>query len=488
MFPHPSDARYYIAGQTNIIFQAHGPFHSPYSGVNSFLGRGEYKTSLVGTLFLGYQLRKNPGSSTDIILNVESAGGRGISEALGLAGFTNLDVVRNPNLGSKPYLSRYQVHQVIGLSKHIVEGSRTTFSLASQVPERRIDLRIGKLSIPDLLDINSIGSDSHLQFMNWTVDNNGAYDYAADTRGYTIGAIAEYDDKLFSGRYLLAFMPTVANGINLDYAIHRSSAQNVELELRKAPSASSAATPRTPASTPREPPAPTLNRAATASSASSATSITPTWAFTAQPTTPFSTAPTPNLTSPGTRQTAPSNTASASTSSRRSPRPPPLQPLRLERGPARILRLHRGRPDPGPRRRLLRPLLEPALRQAGPGLRHQRHQARPPALPRPRRLRLPARRRTSPLRPRRHRRKLLQSPHLEGHLLRPRRPVPRAPRLQPGSRPRPRRIRPHARRLLTRSAISRNPRAASPNRFARAKRLSRIHLHSLTCSPSSQKP
>ena len=24
--------------------------------------------------------------------------------------------------------------------------------------------------------------------MNWTVDNNGAYDYAADTRGYTYGA------------------------------------------------------------------------------------------------------------------------------------------------------------------------------------------------------------------------------------------------------------------------------------------------------------
>jgi high affinity Mn2+ porin len=56
MFAHPNGTRYYAAGQANIIFQAHGPFHSPYAGVNSMLGRGEYKTSLIGTLFLGAEL------------------------------------------------------------------------------------------------------------------------------------------------------------------------------------------------------------------------------------------------------------------------------------------------------------------------------------------------------------------------------------------------------------------------------------------------
>ena len=39
------------------------------------------------------------------------------------------------------------------------------------------------MSLVDFFDINPVGSDSHLQFTNWTVDNNGAYDYAADTRG-----------------------------------------------------------------------------------------------------------------------------------------------------------------------------------------------------------------------------------------------------------------------------------------------------------------
>jgi high affinity Mn2+ porin len=232
MFPHSDSTRYYISGQANIIFQAHGPFHSPYEGPNSLLSHGEYKTSLVGTLFLGAELLRSPQHHLEAIYDEESAGGRGISEALGLAGFTNLDVVRNPTLGSTPYLARVQLHQTIGLSSTLVHANRTQFSFATQVPQRRIELRVGKLGLPDTFDLNNVGTDSHLQFMNWTVDNNGAYDYAADTRGYTYGAIAEYDDHNFSARYAVALMPTVANSINLDWNLRRASGQNTELEWR----------------------------------------------------------------------------------------------------------------------------------------------------------------------------------------------------------------------------------------------------------------
>jgi high affinity Mn2+ porin len=233
MFPHSETSRYYIAGQANIIFQADGPFHSPYEGTNSFIGRGEYKTSLLGTLYLAAQLRRDPKTETDGVFNLESAGGRGLSEALGLAGFTNLDVVRNPNLGSAPYVARVQFHQTIGFTDKLIDSARTPFSLATQVPERRLEFYVGKMSLPDYFDINSIGSDSHLQFMNWTVDNNGAWDYAADTRGYTYAAVAEYDDKVWSARYALALMPTVANGIDLVWNLRQASGQNMEFELRK---------------------------------------------------------------------------------------------------------------------------------------------------------------------------------------------------------------------------------------------------------------
>jgi high affinity Mn2+ porin len=233
IFPHSDGTRWFLAGQANIIFQAHGPFHSPYEGVHSLLSRGEYKTSLLGTFYTGFELNPNPRFATDGILDVESAGGRGISEAFGLAGFTNLDVVRNPSLGPAPYLSQYMIHQVIGFTDEMVDSERSTTSLETKLPVRRIEFYVGRMGLPDFFDINSVGTDSHLQFLNWTVDNNGAWDYAANTRGYTDGAVAEYVDHDFTARYGIAAMPVVANGIHLQYQFRQGSGQNVEFELRK---------------------------------------------------------------------------------------------------------------------------------------------------------------------------------------------------------------------------------------------------------------
>jgi hypothetical protein len=232
MLPHPEHSRYWLTGQANIIFQGNLPFHSPYSGANSFQSGAEYKTSLVGTLYSGLRLDRSVRYNTDLVLDVESTGGRGVSQALGLAGFTNLDVVRNPTLGSKPYLARYQIHQTIGLSRETTVQEANTFAFAPAVPVRRVEVRVGKMTLPDVFDANSIATDSHLQFLNWTVDNNGAWDYAADTRGYTVGAMAEYDDREWSLRYGLFAMPTVANGIDMDWAFSRAHGQNGELEVR----------------------------------------------------------------------------------------------------------------------------------------------------------------------------------------------------------------------------------------------------------------
>jgi high affinity Mn2+ porin len=232
MVPHPEGRRYWISGQANIIFQGDLPFHSAYEGTNSFGSAAQYKTSLLGTLYTALRPTRSIRYNTDLIMDFESSGGRGLSQALGLAGFTNLDVVRNPSLGSKPYIARYGFHQVIGLTAETTSQEANFFALAPSVPVRRIEFRAGKMTLPDFFDINSIGSDSHLQFMNWTVDNNGAWDYAADTRGYTVGAMVEYDDKQWSVRYGLFAMPTVANGIDMDWAFSRAHAQNGEFEVR----------------------------------------------------------------------------------------------------------------------------------------------------------------------------------------------------------------------------------------------------------------
>jgi high affinity Mn2+ porin len=230
--PHPEDAPWWISGQANFIYQGRLPFHSPYQGPNSFRNSAEYKVSMVGTLFTAWRPSHSIRYNTDLIFDLEAAEGRGLSEALGLAGEPNLDVVRNPNLGKAPYIARYGIHLVIGLTGKTTTQEPGPFALAPSVPIRRIELRAGKMTLPDFFDINSIGSDSHLQFMNWTVDNNGAWDYAADTRGYTVGAMAEYDDRMWSVRYGIFAMPVVANGIDLDWAFSRAHGQNGEFETR----------------------------------------------------------------------------------------------------------------------------------------------------------------------------------------------------------------------------------------------------------------
>lgn len=221
------DERYWISIQANFIRQQQPSFCAKYSGPNSLDSNAEHATSRVETLYTGYRISQN----LEFLFDLESAGGGGLSDALGVAGFPNLDVVRNPSLSEDPYVARVMLHYTLPLSKEMVESARNPLSLAGHVPARRLEFRVGKMSTVDFFDLNSVGSDSHLQFMNWAVDNNGAYDYAADTRGYTYGLVIEYYDKWGAVRYGEMLMPTVANGIALDWDVARAGGQNLEFEF-----------------------------------------------------------------------------------------------------------------------------------------------------------------------------------------------------------------------------------------------------------------
>lgn len=219
-----------MSGQANFIYQEHGSFPAEYSGPNSFLNTSEHATSRVLTLYTGFQITNN----LEILVDVESAGGAGLSNALGLAGFTNVDVVRNPSLGSTPYLARGMLHWVLPLSQETTEATRNPLSLFSTLPVRRLEFRIGRMSAVDFFDPNTVGSDSHTQFMNWAAVNNAAYDYAADTRGYTYGVYMEYDDRWGAIRFGEMLMPTVANGLTLDWDLARAGGTNLEVEIHPA--------------------------------------------------------------------------------------------------------------------------------------------------------------------------------------------------------------------------------------------------------------
>ena len=227
-FEHSNTAKWWISGQANFIFQAHGDFYAAYSGQNSLKNTAEQAISRVLTLFTGYEFTPN----SVIYLDVEEAGWGGISGALGLAGYTNLDVVRNPGLSQAPYIGRLFYEQIIPFSSEMAESERTPLALQTKLPVKSLSIRFGKFSLADFFDNNVGGTDSHYQFLNWTADNNGAWDYAADTRGYTVGLMLDYEDRNWGIRFAEALMPKVANGPNLDADIARARAENVELELR----------------------------------------------------------------------------------------------------------------------------------------------------------------------------------------------------------------------------------------------------------------
>ncbi len=229
LFPHTETGRYWISGQVNIILQGHLAFPARYSGKNSLTNWAQSATTHVMTLYTGYYLTH----TTEVFADMEDATGNGIGNANGLAGYSNLDSVRlvqGMALSKAPYLARLMLRQVIPLDSARQDEERDELHLATSVPTRRLEFRVGKFDLADFIDVNSWGSDSHLQFLNWVVDNNGAWDYAANTRGYTDGAMVEYDDGGYTIRFAEALMPKIANGIYLDADLARSRAANLELE------------------------------------------------------------------------------------------------------------------------------------------------------------------------------------------------------------------------------------------------------------------
>jgi high affinity Mn2+ porin len=231
LFPHSENSRYWISGQGNIVMQWHPSFPAKYTGPNSLSPGAQSATTHILTLYTGYEL----SHTTEVFADIEYATGGGIGGAFGLAGYTNLDSVRTVQgipLAGSPYLARLILRQIVPLTKDRVAADRDPLHLATTLPPRRIEFRIGKFDLVDFFDLNTFGSDSHLQFLNWTVDANGAYDYAANTRGYTDGVLLEYDDHWWTVRFAETFMPKVANGIKLDADLARARAENLEFEAR----------------------------------------------------------------------------------------------------------------------------------------------------------------------------------------------------------------------------------------------------------------
>lgn len=229
----PLSHRVWWAAQWNLVTQHNPAFPAAYSGPNSFRNQSDTETSSVETVFAGIRLTRH----LEFLYDEESSAGTGLSGTVGLAGFPNLDAVRagGANLNAVPYPSRGMLHWNFGLGGGEIQNTPNFLELAPALDRRRIEIYFGKFSLADFFDTNDYANSDHQQFLNWTADNDGAWDYAANTRGYTYGAYGEFDDGAWTLRFAEALMTWRPNQEFLSLDMGTFRAENAEVDWRYAP-------------------------------------------------------------------------------------------------------------------------------------------------------------------------------------------------------------------------------------------------------------
>ncbi len=226
---HQKEKKYSLHWQATFIPQYHFDFKSPYSGDNSLLPSEPVKASITTTLFLNYKPFKN----TYIIFNPEAAGGKGLSKTLGVAGFPNGEIYRVGDPEPKPFIARLYIEHRFPLSdiKEKVEDDQN--QIAETTNRDYLSVLVGKFSLADFFDASEISNDPRTQFLNWSLMGSGAWDYPANTRGYTMGAVTQFIYHDLHIRAALTTVPIEANGPELQLKWNKAMGMVVELEKKK---------------------------------------------------------------------------------------------------------------------------------------------------------------------------------------------------------------------------------------------------------------
>jgi high affinity Mn2+ porin len=144
----------------------------------------------------------------------------------------NGEVQKGGRWGFDPYIARAYFSQTFGFGGEQETIKDDLNSIAGTKDVNRLTLTIGKLAANDFFDNNAYSHDTRSQFMNWALFDGGAFDYAADVKGYTWGAIADFNRKDWAIRAGYFLMPAVPNGLAMDADISRHGSLIVELEKR----------------------------------------------------------------------------------------------------------------------------------------------------------------------------------------------------------------------------------------------------------------
>lgn len=212
--------------QATVIPQYHFDFTAQYSGDHSLQTSEPTRVSITNTYFIGRRLWKNAA----FYFNPEVAGGKGLSGAFGIAGFANGETFRIGSPQLKLYVARAYLEQKFAIGEGTSLNEDDLNQLREYAPAKYISVRAGKFSLADFFDANSYSHDPRTQFYNWSLMSNGAWDYPANTRGYTVGGVIEYHAPGGAIRFAATQEPSTANGPTLDDHIDKAIGLTAEGE------------------------------------------------------------------------------------------------------------------------------------------------------------------------------------------------------------------------------------------------------------------
>jgi high affinity Mn2+ porin len=214
--------------QATVVTQAHPSFSARYSGKNSMQTEAETATSIVTDLFAGVRLWKG----AEFYFQPELAGGLGLSTTTGVAAFPSGEVYRVGDPKPVIIAARLFLRQVIGLGGGTVAVDAGPNQLAGTRDRAALTLTVGKVSTPDFVDKNPVSYDPHTQFLSWGLWASAAYDYPADTRGYTWGAAADLSINWWSVRAGIFLEPQYSNLMPMEWRIDKARGLAAEFEGR----------------------------------------------------------------------------------------------------------------------------------------------------------------------------------------------------------------------------------------------------------------
>jgi high affinity Mn2+ porin len=201
-----------IHGQFTNVTQYHPAFASPYRGPNSLDPGSRGDETIDATLFLGIR----PWAGGEIWADPEMDQGFGLSDTLGVAAFPSGEAYK---VGSSvPYfrLQRLFFRQTIDLGGEWQRDEPDANQLGGGHTADNLVVTLGKISVVDIFDTNTYAHDPKKDFLNWAAIDSAAYDYAADSWGYSYGAAAEWTQDWWTLRAGLFDLSKMPNGIHLE--------------------------------------------------------------------------------------------------------------------------------------------------------------------------------------------------------------------------------------------------------------------------------